>query len=171
MVARTDTELVDIVVPVHNEARTLEVTIARLRDYLDRSFPFPAVVTIADNASTDGTDVLARSLASRLDGVRALHLDEKGRGRALRASWIASRAKVVAYMDADLATVLEALLPLVAPLCPATATSRRYPYDRWRPRRPWPQTRAHLPVLQRASPRCTGQSLQRCPVRLQGDAS
>ena len=113
---RTDTELVEIVVPVHNEAQTLEATIERLRGYLDRCFPFPAIVTIADNASIDGTDALARALAARRDGVQALHLDEKGRGRALRTSWIASRAEVVAYMDADLATGLEALLPLVAPL-------------------------------------------------------
>ena len=56
---RTDTELVEIVVPVHNEAQTLEATVARLRQYLDRSFPFPTVVTIADNASIDGTDALA----------------------------------------------------------------------------------------------------------------
>jgi glycosyltransferase involved in cell wall biosynthesis len=113
---RTDTELVEIVVPVHNQAQTLETTIERLRGYLDRCFPFPAVVTIADNASIDGTDALARAMAARRDGVQALHLDEKGRGRALRTSWIASRAEVVAYMDADLATGLEALLPLVAPL-------------------------------------------------------
>ncbi len=116
MANRSDTELVEIVVPVHNEAQTLEATISRLRHFLDRSFPFPTVVTIADNASIDGTDALARSLAARIDGVQALHLDEKGRGRALRTSWLASRANVVAYMDADLATGLEALLPLVAPL-------------------------------------------------------
>ena len=90
--------------------------IPHLRAYVDRNLPFPTVVTIVDNASTDGTDALARSLAARLDGVRALHLDEKGRGRALRAAWIASRAQVVVYMDADLSTGLEALLPLVGPL-------------------------------------------------------
>ncbi len=46
----------------------------------------------------------------------ALHLDQKGRGRALRAAWSTSTATVVAYMDVDLATGLDALLPLVAPL-------------------------------------------------------
>jgi glycosyltransferase involved in cell wall biosynthesis len=116
LVIRSDTETVEIVLPVHNEAQTLETTIARLRDYLDDCFPFLTVVTIADNASTDRTHALARSLADRLDGVQAVHLDEKGRGRALRTSWAASQAKVVAYMDADLATGLDALLPLVAPL-------------------------------------------------------
>ena len=48
--------------------------------------------------------------------MRAVHLDEKGRGRALRAAWSASTAAVVAYMDVDLSTDLDALLPLVAPL-------------------------------------------------------
>ena len=107
---------VEIVVPVYNEVRTLEAAVVRLRRYLDDSFPFPTLITIADNASTDGTDVLARELAGCLDGVGAVHLEEKGRGRALRTAWLASRAEVVAYMDADLATGLEALLPLVAPL-------------------------------------------------------
>ena len=55
-------------------------------------------------------------LARELEGVRAVHLDESGRGRALRAVWSASRASVVAYMDVDLSTDLDALLPLVAPL-------------------------------------------------------
>ena len=45
-----------------------------------------------------------------------LHLDRKGRGRALRAAWSSSEASVVAYMDVDLSTDLDALLPLVAPL-------------------------------------------------------
>ncbi|MGA3217944.1 MAG: glycosyltransferase [Acidimicrobiales bacterium] len=55
-------------------------------------------------------------MAKQLDGVRAMHLSEKGRGRALRAAWLQSNAGVVAYMDVDLSTDLAALLPLVAPL-------------------------------------------------------
>ncbi len=45
-----------------------------------------------------------------------MHIDRKGRGRALREVWSASDAAVVAYMDVDLSTDLDALLPLVAPL-------------------------------------------------------
>src|SRR5207245_5507719 len=59
---------------------------------------------------------IAGRLAVELVGVRAIHLDRKGRGRALKAAWSASEAPVVAYMDVDLSTDLEALLPLVAPL-------------------------------------------------------
>src|SRR6266536_5222172 len=39
-----------------------------------------------------------------------------GRGRALRSIWLDSDADVLAYMDVDLSTELNALLPLVAPL-------------------------------------------------------
>jgi putative flippase GtrA len=107
---------VEIVVPVYNEEQMLEPSIRRLRAYLDAEFPFRAVVTIADNASTDATWELATRLVTELDGVRAIHLDKKGRGRALRAVWSTSGAEVVAYMDVDLSTGLDALLPLVAPL-------------------------------------------------------
>jgi Glycosyl transferase family 2 len=107
---------VEIVVPVYNEQQDLAVSIARLHTYLCRNFPLSWLITVADNASTDSTWAIACRLARELDGVRALHLAQKGRGRALRTAWSGSKATVVAYMDVDLSTDLDALLPLVAPL-------------------------------------------------------
>jgi len=107
---------VDLVVPVHNEQHTLAAAVERLHRYLDASFPFTWRIVVADNASTDATLAVAGRIASERPGVDVLHLDEKGRGRALRAAWLASPAEVVAYTDVDLSTDLRALLPLVAPL-------------------------------------------------------
>jgi glycosyltransferase involved in cell wall biosynthesis len=107
---------VDIVVPVRNEERDLAPSVRRLVSYLREGFPFTARVTIADNGSTDGTWAIAGRLARELDEVRAVRLEEPGRGRALRAIWSTSEAEVLAYMDVDLSTDLNALLPLVAPL-------------------------------------------------------
>ncbi len=107
---------VEIVVPVYNEAEQLEASIATLSAYLASSFPFTASITIADNASTDDTWQIASRLADTVPGVKAVRLGQKGRGRALKATWSESSASVVAYMDVDLATGLDALLPLVAPL-------------------------------------------------------
>ena len=107
---------VDIVVPVRNEERDLGPSVRRLVSYLRDSFPFTARVTIADNGSTDATWAVATGLARELAEVRAVHLDLPGRGRALRAIWSQSEAEVLAYMDVDLSTDLNALLPLVAPL-------------------------------------------------------
>ena len=107
---------IDVVLPVRNEEATLERSVTELRRYLDTDFPFRAVITIADNGSTDRTPQIGAALADRVPGVRMLRIDEPGRGRALRAAWTASDSPVVAYMDADLSTGLDALLPLVAPL-------------------------------------------------------
>jgi len=102
LTARLEEPLIDIVIPVYNEERDLGPSVRRLHDYLRSDFPFPAVITIADNASRDGTLAVAQGLANELTRVRVVHLDKKGRGRALRAAWLQSDAKVVAYMDVDL---------------------------------------------------------------------
>ncbi|HEY0398177.1 MAG TPA: bifunctional glycosyltransferase family 2/GtrA family protein, partial [Acidimicrobiia bacterium] len=107
---------VEIVVPVYNEESGLEASVVRLQRYLTERFPLSWRITIADNASVDATWGIACRLARDVPGVRAVHLPEKGRGRALRAVWSTSSAPVVAYMDVDLSTDLDALLPLVAPL-------------------------------------------------------
>jgi putative flippase GtrA len=107
---------VDIVVPVHNEEQGLEASIRRLHRFLRDGFPFSWRIVIADNASADATPVVAAGLADDLPGVVVMRLERKGRGRALRAAWSASPARVACYMDVDLSTDLRALLPLVAPL-------------------------------------------------------
>jgi glycosyltransferase involved in cell wall biosynthesis len=112
---RTGTDI-EIVVPVYNEEAVLERSIRGLHGFLSAEFPFGWRIVIADNASTDATPAIAAALAGTLPGVRFLRLERKGRGRALRAAWSWSDARVVCYMDVDLSTDLRALLPLVAPL-------------------------------------------------------
>jgi putative flippase GtrA len=106
---------VDLVVPVHNEEAALGTSVRRLDDYLT-GIGSTATITIADNASTDRTWEIAQALAADLPRVRAIHLDRKGRGLALRTAWSTSSADVVGYMDVDLSTDLRALPPLLAPL-------------------------------------------------------
>jgi glycosyltransferase involved in cell wall biosynthesis len=108
--------VVEIVVPVFNEAAALPGSIRRLHEHLTATFPFSWRIVVANNASTDGTAQVARALGDDLPGVELLDLPEKGRGRALRAAWSSSDADVLCYMDVDLSTDLNALLPLVAPL-------------------------------------------------------
>jgi glycosyltransferase involved in cell wall biosynthesis len=107
---------VEIVVPVFDEEAALERSVRRLHRFLTDGFPFSWRIVIADNASTDATPAIGRELAAMLPGVQFLRLERKGRGRALRAAWSTSEARVVAYMDVDLSTDLRGLLPLVAPL-------------------------------------------------------
>lgn len=114
--ATTTAPALDIVVPVYNEQAALAGCVRRLHGYLRAEVPYTARITIADNASTDRTLEVARALSEEFADVRVLHLDQKGRGRALHAAWGCSDARVLVYMDVDLSTGLEALMPLVAPL-------------------------------------------------------
>ena len=114
--ANLETALIEIAIPAYNEQDVLESSIRRLRTYLDQSFPFTASIVIVDNASIDATWEIATRLCSELHDVKAIHLDQKGRGRAIRTAWTASQSEVVVYMDVDLSTDLDGLLPLVAPL-------------------------------------------------------
>jgi len=107
---------VEVVVPVYNEQVSLAPSIRRLHAFLTAELPFDWRIVIANNASTDDTTGVAHELADALPGVSVLDLPQKGRGRALRAAWLASDADVLCYMDVDLSTDLRALLPLVAPL-------------------------------------------------------
>jgi glycosyltransferase involved in cell wall biosynthesis len=107
---------VDVVIPVYNEQSVLKDSIHRLHAFLETELEFDWRIMIADNASTDATLAVARGLAVELDRVAVVHLDQKGRGRALRTAWSQSDADVLCYMDVDLSTDLRALPPLVAAL-------------------------------------------------------
>jgi glycosyltransferase involved in cell wall biosynthesis len=110
------TPAVEIVIPVHNEQQILASSIRTLHAHLTRNFDLPFKITIADNASTDGTLGVARLLSMEFPELSVIHLKRKGRGLALRAAWGTSDANVVAYMDVDLSTDLDALVGLLEPL-------------------------------------------------------
>jgi glycosyltransferase involved in cell wall biosynthesis len=107
---------VEIVIPVYNEEAALERSVDELRGYLEEHLPYHWTIVVADNASTDRTLQIAQRLASADPHVRVVHLEQKGRGRALRTAWLASEADVVSYMDVDLSTNLKSFLPLIAPI-------------------------------------------------------
>jgi len=68
---------VEIVIPVYNEQRALAASVRKLHRYMKREFTFAFRITIADNASLDGTLAAARELADELAEVDLLHLARK----------------------------------------------------------------------------------------------
>jgi Glycosyl transferase family 2 len=107
---------VEIVIPVFNEERALSGCVATLHAHLATLPPFHWTITVVDNGSTDDTRGVACALVARWPGVRTTFLERRGKGHALRTAWLRSTADIVAYMDVDLSTGLDALLPLIAPL-------------------------------------------------------
>src|SRR6185312_4546438 len=104
---------VDTVIPVYNEEHVLEQSVTTLHAFLSEHLPHDWRIVVADNASTDGTLAVAKQLKERFERVDYVHLDQKGRGRALRATWLGSRADVVSYMDVDLSSDIKAYPALI----------------------------------------------------------
>jgi glycosyltransferase involved in cell wall biosynthesis len=106
---------VDLFIPCYNEERTLAQSVETLCAWAAEHLPYRWRVVVADNASTDGTLAVAQALAAAdPDGVGYIHLDRKGRGRALKQGWLASSADAMCYMDVDLSTDLALITPLLA---------------------------------------------------------
>ena len=104
---------VDVVIPVYNEERQLPRSILILSGFLKESLANPWRIVIADNGSTDQTLSVAEMLSQKYSGVTYLHIPQKGRGRALRHTWLESTADIVSYMDVDLSTNLSHFPKLV----------------------------------------------------------
>lgn len=108
---------VDVVIPIYNEEAELEDNIHKLHSFLKtETTAYAWTITIADNASTDRSLVIAEKLAATLPNVRVIHLPKKGRGLAVKTAWRQSSADYLAYMDVDLSTGLASFPPLVKAL-------------------------------------------------------
>lgn len=98
----------NVVIPVYNEEQELVANVATLEGFLrDNLAIFAWTITIVDNASTDKTWSIAQNLAQENSRISALHLDKKGRGRAVKYAWQKQKTDLVAYMDIDLSTDLK----------------------------------------------------------------
>lgn len=107
----------NIVIPVYNEEKELAQSVEKLREFLKKNLgDFVSRITIADNASTDSTLAIGKHLEKKYPDVAIVHLDQKGRGRAVKYVWQRSGTDLVAYMDVDLSTDLAHFPPLVRSL-------------------------------------------------------
>ena len=105
----------NVTIPVYNEEKVLEQSICTLNNFLEKEFSkYDWEILVADNASIDKTLEVAKILKNKYEKVDYIHLDQKGRGRALKRAWTESDADIVSYMDVDLSTRLEHLPEMIA---------------------------------------------------------
>ncbi len=96
----------EVVIPVLNEEQRLTRGVEESFKYFNAN-NINACLTIADNGSTDRTLQVAGELQKTYPELKIISVGERGVGRALKAAWLEPRARVVGYMDVDLATDLK----------------------------------------------------------------
>jgi dolichyl-phosphate beta-glucosyltransferase len=100
--------LVEIVVPARNEALRLPDGLAALCRKA-ATLPLRTAIVVVNSASTDPTGDIVRDWPAGPVPVSLVHCDRAGKGVAVRAGLLATRAPFVGFCDADMATDLSAL--------------------------------------------------------------
>lgn len=109
---------IDICLPIKNEETVLKDNINKLLDYLTYELnDFSWQITGVVNGSVDKSyEILKEFEKNKPSAVKALLIEEPGKGRALKKAWDNSQADILVFMDADLAVNLEATRSLIMPL-------------------------------------------------------
>jgi glycosyltransferase involved in cell wall biosynthesis len=101
---------ISIVMPCLNEAETLAVCIRKAKQAIEQD-GLAAEIIVADNGSTDGSQVIAKEL-----GARVVAVERKGYGSALIGGIDAAHGEFVIMGDADDSYDFTAIGPLIAKL-------------------------------------------------------
>ena len=103
-----------ILMPVYNEAETVQHVIKRL---LDVSFPCPIELVVVDDASTDGSSEILDSLASGDQRINLLrHPVNRGKGAAIRTGAASATGDYIMPFDADMEYQPEDIPDLLKPV-------------------------------------------------------
>lgn len=103
-----------IAIPALNEERVLAASVRSLSDFVVRALPsYDVRILVADNGSTDRTAEIGMELAKSRQNVSYKQISRRGKGLAIRDSWLGHEADVFAFMDADLSTDLDDLPALI----------------------------------------------------------
>ena len=101
-----------ILMPVYNEAGTVQNAIKRV---LDVSFPCPVELVVVDDASSDGTSEIIDGMHDeRL--IKLRHPANKGKGAAIRTAAAAATGNYMVPFDADLEYQPEEIADLLTPV-------------------------------------------------------
>lgn len=108
---------IEITIPVYNEEKEIEKHISILADFCNKNLKkYKWHITIADNASSDNTPIIAATMAKKNSKISLFRLEEKGRGRAVKRVWSLSGSDYCVYMDLDLSTDLTHLPKIISAL-------------------------------------------------------
>lgn len=89
--------LLSVVIPVYNEATTVENVLARVR-----ATKLPLEIILVDDGSTDGTRKVLEGLCEEPDLKLVFHEKNQGKGAALKTGFQEATGDIVVVQDADM---------------------------------------------------------------------
>ena len=99
----------NITIPVFNEEKILNENIRKIFLFCQSNIQDNFKIVIVNNGSTDNTENVAKKICKENKEIKYLFIKKKGRGKAIKTSWLKINADIYSYMDIDLSTGLSAI--------------------------------------------------------------
>ncbi len=105
-----------IIIPACNEELRLPRALGQVFTFLEKQ-SFTAEVLVVENGSTDRTLEVARGLVRSFSGLRLLHEDLPGKGRAVRRGMLEASGEYRFFADTDFSMPVEQVSRFLPPVC------------------------------------------------------
>ena len=105
-----------IIIPAHNEESRLPLALEQLFAFLKKQ-AYTYDVIVVENGSRDRTLAVGLEYANSIPSLRIIHLDERGKGRAVRCGILESAAEYRFVCDADFSMPVQEINRFLPPLC------------------------------------------------------
>jgi glycosyltransferase involved in cell wall biosynthesis len=107
--------LLSIIIPAYNEANRLPSTLEQVFAFIQQQ-SYQTEVIVVENGSVDGTFEVAQNFANRYPRCRAIHLDERGKGLAVREGMLQATGEYRFMCDADLSMPISEVNRFIPPV-------------------------------------------------------
>lgn len=103
-----------IVIPAHNEEHRLPPALDKIDAFL-KTQSFSAEVLVVENGSSDRTLEVARDYSRKYPYIRAITVDTRGKGLAVKAGMLAANGEFRFICDTDLSMPIEDVVKFLPP--------------------------------------------------------
>lgn len=105
-----------IIIPAHNEESRLPRSLGQVFAFLEQQ-EYSAEVLVVENASCDRTLEVAQEFVRNFPGLRVLHENQPGKGRAIRRGVLEALGEYRFIADADFSMPVEEINRFLPPAC------------------------------------------------------
>ncbi len=109
--------LLSIIIPAYNEEVRLPDTLEQVTTFIN-SQAYPAEVLVVENGSQDRTLEIARDFSQRFPYVKALHVEGRGKGLAVKYGMQQATGDYRFICDADLSMPIKEVNRFIPPILP-----------------------------------------------------